>query len=48
MHDGASVTPEDAILRHSGEATPATDSITGYRKLTTTQKNQILTFLASI
>jgi CxxC motif-containing protein (DUF1111 family) len=48
MHDGASVTPEDAILRHSGEAAPAADAITGYRSLTTTQKNQLLTFLASI
>jgi CxxC motif-containing protein (DUF1111 family) len=48
MHDGASVTPEDAILRHSGEAAPAADAITGYRSLTTTQKNQLLAFLASI
>ena len=45
MHDGASVTITDALLRHAGEATYVIDN---YRALTTAQKNQLLTFLKSL
>ena len=45
MHDGASVTIADAILRHAGEATYVIDN---YRTLGTAQKNQLLTFLRSL
>jgi CxxC motif-containing protein (DUF1111 family) len=45
MHDGQSLTRNDAILRHAGEATLVTNR---YRILTTTQKNQIVTFLNSL
>ena len=45
MHDGATVNRNDAILRHAGEATSVINS---YRNLTTTQKNQLITFLNSL
>ena len=45
MHDGESLTRNDAILRHAGEATFV---INNYRSLTTTQKNQLITFLNSL
>lgn len=45
MHDGESLTRNDAILRHGGEATSVTNR---YRNLTTTQKNQLITFLNSL
>jgi CxxC motif-containing protein (DUF1111 family) len=45
MHDGLSFTMNEAILRHGGEA-----ALTGlfYRFLTTTQRNNLLTFLRSL
>ncbi|HEU4416063.1 MAG TPA: di-heme oxidoredictase family protein [Candidatus Angelobacter sp.] len=45
MHDLLSFTRNDAILRHGGEATGV---INNYRSLTTTQKNQLITFLQSL
>jgi CxxC motif-containing protein (DUF1111 family) len=45
MHDGLSVTHNDAILRHAGEAASVTSR---YRGLSQTQRNQILTFLRSL
>lgn len=45
MHDGESLTRNDAILRHAGEATPVTNN---YRSLSNTQKNQLITFLNSL
>ncbi len=45
MHDGASVTFTDAILRHGGEATAVTNR---FRNLTAAQRNQIVTFLQSL
>ena len=45
MHDGESLTRNDAILRHSGEANSV---INNYRNLSTTQKNQLITFLNSL
>ena len=45
MHDLLSFTRNDAILRHAGEATGVTNN---YRNLSTTQKNQLLTFLDSL
>ena len=45
MHDGLSLTAGDAILRHGGEAAGVTSR---YRGLSTTQRNQILTFLRSL
>jgi CxxC motif-containing protein (DUF1111 family) len=45
MHDGESVLRNDAILRHGGEATGV---INNYRSLSTTQKNQLITFLNSL
>jgi CxxC motif-containing protein (DUF1111 family) len=45
MHDGLSLTLNDAILRHAGEATA---TINRYRNLTGTQRGQILTFLLSL
>jgi CxxC motif-containing protein (DUF1111 family) len=45
MHDGESLTRNDAILRHSGEA----DSVVNkYRALSLSQKNQLLAFLNSL
>ena len=45
MHDGDSLTRNDAILRHAGEATSV---INNYRNLSTVQKNQLITFLNSL
>jgi len=45
MHDLLSFTRNDAILRHAGEATTV---INNYRALSTTQKNQLITFLQSL
>ena len=45
MHDGESLTRNEAILRHAGEATSV---INNYRNLSTTQKNQLITFLNSL
>jgi len=45
MHDLLSLTRNDAILRHGGEATFV---INNYRSLSTTQKNQLITFLQSL
>jgi CxxC motif-containing protein (DUF1111 family) len=45
MHDGLSLTFTDAILRHAGEATSVTNA---FRALSTTQKNQIVSFLQSL
>jgi CxxC motif-containing protein (DUF1111 family) len=45
MHDGLSVTPTDAILRHGGEAL---DSTFNFLLLSSDQKNQLLAFLASL
>ncbi|MGC2695733.1 MAG: di-heme oxidoredictase family protein [Candidatus Angelobacter sp.] len=45
MHDLLSFTRNDAILRHGGEATGV---INNYRSLSTTQKNQLITFLQSL
>lgn len=45
MHDGESLTRNQAILRHAGEATFV---INNYRSLSTTQKNQLITFLNSL
>jgi CxxC motif-containing protein (DUF1111 family) len=45
MHDGESLTRNDAILRHAGEATFV---INNYQALSTTQKNQLITFLNSL
>lgn len=45
MHDGESLTRNEAILRHGGEATFV---INNYRNLSTTQKNQLITFLNSL
>jgi len=45
MHDGDSLTRNDAILRHAGEATSVINS---YRSLSTNQKNQLVAFLNSL
>jgi CxxC motif-containing protein (DUF1111 family) len=45
MHDGESLTRNEAILRHASEATVV---INNYRSLSTTQKNQLITFLNSL
>ena len=45
MHDGATFTRNNAILRHRNEAAPV---INNYNNLTTTQKNQLITFLNSL
>jgi len=45
MHDGASLTFTEAILRHAGEATGVINS---FRNLTATQRNQIVVFLQSL
>ena len=45
MHDLATFTRNNAILRHAGEAT---NVINNYRNLSTTQKNQLITFLQSL
>ena len=43
MHDGESLTRNDAILRHFGEATFV---INNYRNLSPIQKSQLITFLS--
>jgi CxxC motif-containing protein (DUF1111 family) len=45
MHDGASMTLNDAILRHRGEALIVA---LRYRKLKSDQKNAVITFLKSL
>jgi CxxC motif-containing protein (DUF1111 family) len=45
MHDGETFTRNNAILRHSNEAV---NVINNYRNLSTTQKNQLITFLNSL
>jgi CxxC motif-containing protein (DUF1111 family) len=45
MHDGASVTFEDAIMRHGGEASGSTSR---FMNLTPQQTQQLLTFLRSL
>jgi CxxC motif-containing protein (DUF1111 family) len=45
MHDGATVTFDAAIQRHAGEAASVTSN---YNSLSTTQQNQIITFLKSL
>ena len=45
MHDGESLTRNEAILRHAGEATPV---INNYRNLSNAQQNQLITFLNSL
>jgi len=45
MHDAETYTRNEAILRHAGEATGV---INAYRNLSTTQKNQLVTFLNSL
>jgi CxxC motif-containing protein (DUF1111 family) len=45
MHDGDTLTRNEAILRHAGEATGV---INNYRNLGNTQKNQLITFLNSL
>ena len=45
MHDGESLTRNEAILRHAGQATGV---INNYRALSTTNKNRLITFLNSL
>jgi CxxC motif-containing protein (DUF1111 family) len=45
MHDGETLTFNESILRHAGEATGVINS---YRALTSAQQNQIITFLKSL
>ena len=45
MHDGNSLTRNEAILRHAGQAAAA---VNNYNLLTTTQKNDLITFLNSL
>ena len=45
MHDGATLTFNEAVLRHAGEATAV---INRYRNLSNAQRNQIVTFLQSL
>ncbi|HUQ86584.1 MAG TPA: di-heme oxidoredictase family protein [Vicinamibacterales bacterium] len=45
MHDGESLTRNDAILRHAGQATGV---INNYRALSTTNKNRLIAFLNSL
>jgi CxxC motif-containing protein (DUF1111 family) len=45
MHDGESLTLNEAILRHGGEATFVIDN---YRALRDTEKEQLFTFLKSL
>ena len=45
MHDGASLTRNDAILRHGHEADSV---ISKYQALSFTQKNQLVTFLNTL
>jgi CxxC motif-containing protein (DUF1111 family) len=45
MHDLLDFTRNNSILRHGGEATFV---INNYRSLSTTQKNQLITFLQTL
>ena len=45
MHDGATLTFNESILRHAGEARGV---IANYRSLSSTQQNQLITFLKSL
>jgi CxxC motif-containing protein (DUF1111 family) len=45
MHDGTSLTFNQSILRHAGEAIGV---INNYRNLTATQQNQLISFLQSL
>ena len=45
MHDGESLTRNDAILRHAGEATFV---INNYKNLSGTQRSQLITFINSL
>ncbi|HEV7500452.1 MAG TPA: di-heme oxidoredictase family protein [Vicinamibacteria bacterium] len=45
MHDGETLTRNEAVLRHAGEATSVINS---YRNLSTNQKNQLVAFLNSL
>lgn len=45
MHDGESLTRNDAILRHDGEASSV---VNRYRSLSNNQKNQLIAFLNSL
>jgi CxxC motif-containing protein (DUF1111 family) len=45
MHDGASLTFNESILRHAGEATFVTNN---FRALSANQRDQIITFLKSL
>jgi len=45
MHDGATLTFNESILRHAGEARGVTNN---YRSLSANQQNQIITFLKSL
>jgi CxxC motif-containing protein (DUF1111 family) len=45
MHDGATLTRNEAILRHAGQATSV---INNYRNLSNNQKNQLISFLNSL
>jgi CxxC motif-containing protein (DUF1111 family) len=45
MHDGRSITKQEAIQRHKGQATPA---IANYNALTEDQQGQVLAFLNSL
>jgi CxxC motif-containing protein (DUF1111 family) len=45
MHDGASLTLRDAILRHAGEADQA---IRAFRKLAAKDQEAVLEFLRSL
>jgi CxxC motif-containing protein (DUF1111 family) len=45
MHDGLSLTRNDAINRHRGEALPSSNN---FQALTPAEKNQLITFLRSL
>jgi CxxC motif-containing protein (DUF1111 family) len=45
LHDGSALTRNDAILRHGGEAAGV---VSHYNALSTTQKNNLITFLNSL
>jgi CxxC motif-containing protein (DUF1111 family) len=45
MHDGLSLTKQDAIERHSGQAADVTKK---YNALSNTEKRQLLAFLDSL
>ena len=45
MHDGATLTFNESILRHAGEARGV---VSNYRSLSATQQNQLISFLKSL